>query len=520
MIPWTRTILRTTTEATPATTRDGRAPSPPVIIPIAFLALTSSPSDEHARQAPGIRRSASVRVRILGWYVALLGVSLVAALFLQRALLLRQATSDAQDALDQEVAELRQLAGGVNPGTGEPFGNDVAAIFDGFFDRNVPMEGEAVVTFIDGEIYKTDVLGNQIAQLPGLPAWAEVVEGRRGEFSAPEFGDVVYVAVPVVGDGTFGDTFVVTMLLRPFMEDINEAVRFGVIVFGSVFVLASAVAWVAAGRILRPLSDLRETAQSITESDLSRRIHVEGDDEIADLSRTFNSMLDRLDDAFASQRQFVDDASHELRTPITVIRGNLEVMGDDPQERSATVALVTDELDRMTRIVNDLLDLAKVEQPDFVQPEPIDLAEFTAELAVKAAALDNRPWLVETTDFVVIEADRHRLTQAMMNLLQNAADYSPPGTPVYIGGRLRWGSVKLWVRDEGVPITEGDRKGIFGRFSRIESGPRNTEGAGLGLAIVSAIAWAHGGSVSVDVGEEGGNIFTITIPAEPPGHRP
>lgn len=461
-------------------------------------------------------RTPSVRVRILGWYVALLGVSLVAALLLQRALLVRQATADAQDALDQEVAELRQLAGGVNPSTGEPFGDDAEAIFDLFFDRNVPMEGEGVVTYIDGSIYKTDVLGNRIARIEEVPAWELTTETRRGEFTASELGDVVYLAVPVVGAGDSGDVFVVNMLLEPFFDDITEAVRFGAIVFGSVFVLASVVAWVTAGRVLRPLSDLRETAQSITDSDLSRRIDVQGDDELADLGRTFNSMLDRLDDAFVSQRRFVDDASHELRTPITIIRGNLEVMGDDPQERAATVALVTDELDRMTRIVNDLLDLAKVEQPDFIQPEPIDLAEFLEELVSKATALDERPWLIEATDYVVFEADRHRLTQAMMNLLQNAADYSPEGRPVHVGGRLRWGTVRLWVRDEGEPISEENRKKIFGRFSRVESGPRSTKGAGLGLAIVNAIAWAHGGSATVDA-DDSGNTFTITVPVEPAG---
>jgi two-component system OmpR family sensor kinase len=481
--------------------------------------LSTSESDPNGAGTPQRRRTASVRVRVLGWYVGLLGISLVAALFLQRALLVTQARADAQDALDQEIAELRQLARGVNPSTGEPFGSDVAAIFDLFFDRNVPMEGEGVITYLDGEIYKTDVLGNRIAQLTDLPAWELTSESRRGEVPDPELGDLLYLAVPVVGSGSSGDVFVVTMLLQPFFDDITEAVRFGAIVFGSVFILASAVAWVTAGRVLRPLSDLRETAQSITETDLKRRIEVQGDDELADLGRTFNSMLDRLDEAFISQRRFVDDASHELRTPITVIRGNLEVMGDDPQERAATVALVTDELDRMTRIVDDLLDLAKVEQPDFIQSEPIDLAEFIEELVSKASALDDRPWLIEATDYVVIEADRHRLTQAMMNLLQNAADYSPEGSPVHIGGRVRWGTVKLWVRDEGEPISEEDRKRIFGRFSRIESGPRSSDGAGLGLAIVNAIAWAHGGSADLEAATENGNIFTITLPVEPSSTR-
>jgi signal transduction histidine kinase len=307
--------------------------------------------------------------------------------------------------------------------------------------------------------------------------------------------------------------FVVSILLESRFATINDTMRLGAVVFGTIFILASVAAWVIAGRILRPLSDLRDTAQSISDSDLSRRIDVKGDDEIAELGRTFNSMLDRLDDAFATQRRFIDDAGHELRTPITVIRGNLEVMSDDPEERAESIALVTRELDRMTRIVNDLLDLAKVEQPDFIQPAPIDMADFIHDVVRRASALDDRPWKVERADQAVIEADEDRLGQAMMNLVRNAVEHTSSGSPVYIGGRLGWSVARLWVRDEGETISEADRARIFGRFSRVGSGARSTDGAGLGLSIVAAIAEAHGGEVTVDEAREGGNIFTITIPA-------
>ena len=134
-----------------------------------------------------------------------------------------------------------------------------------------------------------------------------------------------------------------------------------------VLLLASLLAWVVAGRVLAPLRVLRDTARSIGESDLTRRIPVEGDDELAGLARTFNEMLDRLEAAFASQKAFISDAGHELRTPITIIRGHLDVMGDDPEERRETLELVSDELDRMGRLVNDLLLLAK-RQPAGLPP--------------------------------------------------------------------------------------------------------------------------------------------------------
>jgi two-component system, OmpR family, sensor kinase len=472
---------------------------------------TETPATSNRR-----RRSSSVRVRILGWYVALLAISLIAALFLQRTFLLAQAEADAEEALDQEVMELQALVGGVDPATGEPFGENISAIFDTFLARNVPLEGEGLITFVNGTIYKTDVTGARIARVPEAEGWATLADSERGVFDNSELGEVHYLAVPLVGEQQ-GGVFVVSVIMESRFAAVDDVIRLGAVVYGSIFLLASALAWVAAGRILRPLTDLSETAMSISDTDdLSKRIDVGGDDEIAELGRTFNSMLDRLDQAFASQQRFIDDAGHELRTPITIIRGNLEVMGDDAAERAETVALVTDELDRMSRIVDDLLDLAKAEQPDFIQTAPMDLGEFTNDLVAKASALDDRPWKVDGSDHVVVEADRHRLNQAMMNLIRNAVEHTPPGTQVRIGSRLDWrGNVHLWVRDEGEPIPEPDRDRIFDRFSRVETERRKTEGAGLGLAIVAAIAEGHGGKVTLDAPDDGGNLFSITIPSAP-----
>ena len=459
------------------------------------------------------RPSGSVRVRILGWYVILLGVSLVAALLLQRTFLLAQERADAEDAMDQEIGEVRQLAQGNDPETGEPFGTDVAAIFDTFFRRNVPLEGEALLTFVDGRLYATDVLGSSISHLEEIDRWGLITESERGVIDGPELGEIRYLAVPLASGEELNGVFVVAVLMSSRLESVDQAIQLGAAVYGSIFVLASVLAWAAAGRILRPLRELTETARAITDTDISRRIEVDGDGEIAELAITFNAMLDRLDDAFASERRFIDDAGHELQTPITVIRGNLELMGDDPDDREKTVKVVTDELDRMSRIVDDLLDLAKAEQPDFIQPGLIDLDEFVRELVGKATALDDRPWHVERAEPAQFRADRHRLNQAMMNLARNAVEHTPAGTPVHVGGEIGDSAVVLWVRDEGPGIEEQVRHRIFERFSRAESPRGRTEGAGLGLAIVSAIAEAHGGTVGVDAPPEGGSRFILTIPS-------
>jgi two-component system, OmpR family, sensor kinase len=457
------------------------------------------------------RRAVSARARILGWYVLLLAVALVAALLLQRALLLRQASVDADLALDQEVSELRQLAGGVDPATGEPFAGDVEAIFDVFLSRNVPLEGEGVVTLIDGLPYKTDVIGAELVGTEVAAQWAQVSQPTRDEVQTGR-GALRYLAVPLELDGEVHGVFVVAIFMESRLQSIDDVVRLGALVYGTIFIVASTLAWVAAGGVLRPLRELRDTAASISDSDLSRRIPVSGNDEIADLGRTFNSMLDRIEDAFATQRRFVDDAGHELRTPITVIRGNLELMGDDPEDRAATVALVTDELDRMARIVDDLLILAKSEQADFVQPHPMDLGAFTDELLAKAKLIADRPWSVDAREEVVVVADEQRLTQAMTNLVRNASEHTPSGTSVAIGSALRDGEAVLWVRDEGPGVPAADRERLFERFARGSRGKRSTDGAGLGLAIVAAIAEGHGGTVTIDDAPDGGALFTIHLP--------
>jgi signal transduction histidine kinase len=276
---------------------------------------------------------------------------------------------------------------------------------------------------------------------------------------------------------------------------------------------ASLAAWIAAGRVLRPVRLLTAAAREIDDRTWSERIPVEGDDEVAELARTFNDMLDRLEEAFSTQRRFIDDAGHELRTPITIIRGHLELLGDDAAERRETTALVMDELDRMARIVDDLLVLAKAEQPDFIDRHPLDVAELTEELAAKASALGDRGWRLESLARVVVDADRQRLTQAVMNLARNAAEHTPAGTPVHLGSRADPGEVRLWVRDEGPGIAEADQAWIFERFARGGAGRRRTEGAGLGLAIVRAIAEAHGGRVELESAPGNGSTFAIVLPA-------
>jgi signal transduction histidine kinase len=172
---------------------------------------------------------------------------------------------------------------------------------------------------------------------------------------------------------------------------------------------------------------------------------------------------------------------------------------------------VTDELDRMGRLVNDLLLLAKAQRPDFLQPEPIEADEFTRELFAKASALAGRDWRLSEVASGRIVADRQRLTQAVMNLSQNAVNHTGERDAVELGSTIANGSVSLWVRDTGPGVAETDRKRIFERFAR-GSEARRTDGSGLGLAITQAIAEAHHGRVELDSRPGAGARFTIVIP--------
>lgn len=294
-------------------------------------------------------------------------------------------------------------------------------------------------------------------------------------------------------------------------EQVSSAVRIAVGVSVVVMALASLFIWLAAGRAMAPLQALARTARQISETDLSQRIPVRGRDEIAQLGRTLNAMLDRLEAAFADQREFLADVSHELRTPITVIRGHIETLGEDPEERGEAAMVIQDELDRMNRFVDDLLLLVRASRPDFLRPEPLDLDLLTHEVFAKARLLGDRSWVLEQTGLGLITGDPQRLTQAVANLASNAVNHTGPREPIWIGSALNGTEARIWVRDEGPGIPADEQRLIFERFARSQS-VRGTGGAGLGLAIVKAIAEAHGGRVELDSTLGAGARFTIVIP--------
>jgi two-component system, OmpR family, sensor kinase len=468
------------------------------------------------------RRLGSVRVRLLFSYILLLGIAAVISVFVVRQVLLVRLDDRVQENLEQEVDEFQRLAEeGVDPATGRPLSERPNQLFRLYLQRNVPGEGEELVTIPrDGKPryrFSERAEGYLINQEEILDRWARLDEVERGELETP-VGEARYVAVPVRLDDRPVGSFAVANFVQGELDEVNEAVRIVAVVSGFVLILGSALAFLATSRVLAPVRELRDAARSITGTDMTRRIAVRGDDELAELAQTFNTMLDRLDHAFSSQRDFMRDVGHELRTPITIIRGHLELLAEqgdvDRAYRRDVLELVTDELDRMRRFVEDLSLLARAERPDFLRLETVQLSELTDELIGKAGRLAARDWQLDGTSPVRVVADRQRITQAVMSLADNAAKHTEPGDEIGIGAGVNGSEARLWVRDTGPGIPPDDRGSIFERFRRGRTSDRRYEGTGLGLAIVRAIAQAHGGRVEVG-GEPGrGARFDIVIPIE------
>jgi two-component system, OmpR family, sensor kinase len=279
--------------------------------------------------------------------------------------------------------------------------------------------------------------------------------------------------------------------------------------------------YVLASRLSRPLRRMADVAARVDAGDLHPRIHDPGAQggEVKVLADAFNHMLDRLTEAFAGQREFVADASHELRTPLTVIRGQLEVLaaqGEPSGEEVRRVErLVRAEIARVSRLVDDLLLLAKTEQTEFLRVQPIGLAEFVRELWDGTSLIATRRFELGSLPEGELRADPDRLAQALRNLLGNAIDHTVPEHGLV---RMRVeptlsGHVRFLVEDDGPGIPLDQRERVFGRFHRTDAArDRASGGTGLGLAIVRAIADAHGGTVLAGASPEGGARVELELP--------
>ncbi len=286
-------------------------------------------------------------------------------------------------------------------------------------------------------------------------------------------------------------------------------------------VLALIASYLAGAWVSRPLRRMARVAARVDDGDLHPRMRPPSNasQEIRVLAESFNHMLDRLESAFTSQRDFLADASHELRTPLTVIAGQIEVLATDPHPSPDEVRrvqqLVSAEIARTSRLVDDMLLLSRAEQADFLQRRKIELGGFVTDLWAGMTTGPPRRFELSEIPPVTVVVDPDRLAQALRNLIRNAIEHTaaPAGLVRLEVSTLPSGSIRFTVLDDGPGIEPQQLERVFERFHRTDRArDRAAGGAGLGLAIAQAIAHAHGGRVRASTAPWGGAQLQLDVP--------
>ena len=377
----------------------------------------------------------------------------------------------------------------------------------------------------DGSVVCSD--GNGNVQLPFNSQVQAVATGNAGGY----FNDVNVagaslrlLTVPVqVGFSGFGGLQPAALqLARPLGPVDNVLSAFRVVLFllcAGGIALAACLGRLAAGRVLAPLAEVAQTARHIEETeDLSSRIHYHADDEVGQLAARFNAMIERLqgsraalDESVRAQRQLVADASHELRTPITSLRTNIEVLlagqqlSDDDRHR--LLADVLEQSEELSALIGDVIELARGDLP-ITSAEDIRLDRLVAECLTRARRDFPDVRFESSFEPIVVDGVPERLARAVRNLLDNAAHHSAAGGLINVIVDQHG----VQVRDHGTGIDPADLPYVFDRFFR-GANSRGRQGSGLGLAIVRQAALQHGGSVEASNAPDGGAVFTLRLPA-------
>ena len=427
-------------------------------------------------------------------------------------LVLAESAAEVDDHLAREARELSLLAErATDPDTGQAL-TDPRELLELYITRTIPDPNETMFVIEDGLVFARTTDTPPVRLDQDLNFLASVNSANTVEFGdwETEVGNARFVVVPVTSGSKSG------ALVAVIFSDLESApirellIRFGLIALFSLSAMA-AIGYLAANRIFRPIQGLTEFASELEGDALSRRIQVgEVRNELDQLATEFNTMLDRLEEAFKSQREFVDVAGHELRTPLTIIRGHFDLMKSDPSETANAMPVIQEELDRMARLVSDLQTLTKSSAPEFLRPDTQEIETFANDLKSKLKTLTKRKiQLVSSAG--KWRFDDQRLSQAVLQLVENAAKYTPTRSNINISIGVIGSNLEISVDDSGPGIDDDLKSQVWEPFIR-GKGNQNVEGSGLGLSLVRAIAMAHGGEAVVSDSSLGGARFTLRIP--------
>lgn len=464
----------------------------------------------------------SIRLRLTLWYVFLLFVILVVFSGVLYAVLSFSLFNEVDRTLERRAAEVQ---------------NGASAAFDIQTDPRVFLS-RGRLTLPPANAFATSGVYVQVSTSDGTPvsrsenlgeqtitvSTAILARAAAGEsaYTSISNGNIplrVYLAPLVLRTQTVG-IISVAQSLQPTNDTLA---RLAALLAGGVFLglfFAAVGGAFLADRALAPIDRVTRTAQSITQSnDLNRRIEEsKSRDEVGLLAATFNQMLSRIDGIFRAQQQFVADVSHELRSPLTAIRGNLDLLqrgaADDATQRAEALEAIDSESARMQRLVSDLLLLAQADAGFKIRKEKVELDTLVLDVYRHARATAGGVKVVlGKEDQALVEGDPDRLKQLLMNLADNAIKYTPTGGTVTLSLERDPPWVRLAVQDTGAGIPAVDLPKIFDRFYRVDKArSRDKGGTGLGLAIAQWIAQAHDGRIEVSSSVGQGSLFTIWLP--------
>ncbi len=463
------------------------------------------------------RRSRRLRIgsatRLAGFLAILLAAVLAISAFETIRVFDSQALASTERNLSVELGSLKTALS--HRGT-----QDVATTTVDYLQGRILPAGEVIIVGLQsgqryGSADSSRLLGAEEVHdvLTHPPASTTTVHTRLSGI------DTAYVVSPILeGSHVIGSVIVAENLA---FQHSDESKMLTLVIGEASVALVGAVAgaYLLLRRLLRTVGRITTTASAIENGDLERRLGDQGtDDEMAQLAATFDSMLDRLDTSMTVQRRLLSDVSHQLRTPLTVAKGHLEVLArqenPDLDDVHETIGVVVGELDHMSSLVERLLLLGRALEPDFLQVERLDLRTFLSDLFDSARVLADRHWVLTDVPDVVLVVDVAKLRGALLNLIDNAIRATGTADEIEISAARDEdsGSVVLAVEDSGPGIPPDQRNRVMERFGRLGSADR--EGSGLGLAIVTAVAEAHGGEFSLEGSALGGCRAAMVLPAE------
>ncbi len=329
------------------------------------------------------------------------------------------------------------------------------------------------------------------------------------------------LTLPVIQDGRVVNMVRVGLSMENMLKTRRRFLLAMAAVLPLGLLLAGGGGWALARRALKPVDQMTQTAQRISGNDLDQRLPMRGSgDELDRLATTLNAMLDRLNAVIDQMRQFSADASHELQTPLTILKGELEVAlrsPRDPEEYQGVLASGLEEIDRLDKLVAGLLLLARADAGVLrLDPKPVDLSALVSDVGdlmrplADAHAIDLQLTPVEP---VAVRGDQEHLRRLMLNLVDNAIKYTPSGGQVTISLQPDGDWAALKVADTGIGFSDDERQMIFDRFHRAtDTRSRDVKGVGLGLSIARSIAAAHGGRIDVQSRPGHGSRFTVVLP--------